>query len=517
MSRLMHRLAALDDSFEGSVLELDQPPIAMNKSSIEQRAQSLGIRLNHRSRKCISYFLHNEHPIAKLETNKQKFNAKKDSLLYELETIEKHLHEHPTTLSSIEELNRNLLISLRSLLNNPIYHALSFNEDHAFINLVHTLVLNQYTKTDLLPIFEHLGQNVTPIAHNHPLAEQIAPIREHLKTIIGSNTLINIAQKYSFQELFALTQSFISQVTQNFSLEFPKAGDDRLAFSNTPGKFFTEKRLCQTLSTIITPAPVHNNQIVPEFLAALQALENHQFIPSCPLPCAWIYSNLQTFTFPQKQSSLLLMKLKTQFPLSFFPITVPQDKTLKGITFSPKDRNKQIAHLFHPKNFTLKLRGLPHDQEYFLPNEYKDHPQLQQLAHATFDLIKKHRAHHSAILLKRAFHELFHLSLIRFHEQSSLNLLAKKTNNRALHVLRSTACTFSVDRGAKMNAFSYYASRKKPKPSPLIGSFFGRPLLTFRRLPQQKRVHQLTPLLRVVPHKDLYKHIHQIDTIVASK
>jgi hypothetical protein len=517
-NRLFDRLSALapERSEDGVVVN----STGSDKQALYDECRSRGLGLSLASMRLIESFLFCERAIRSLNDQNQ-FTKEQDRLIQELNTLESLLADRSHAgAEGLYDLNHAILLSLRSLCSSPLYNALRCTTGHPLTDLVHSLVLHQYTDTRLEETFEQFGRGLG--AGQMPLPQRVQNAWDRFsRGGIGPSVLAGLF-RYTFTQMVGIIISAIAyNIAQLFSLRVLAqwAGDERSICGNTPGVILEEKDSARTVRTIALAAPTLAIGASPEFRAALQALENNQYTGSQTEFFSWNYTNLQSFSpGVEHQSSLTLCSLADEFPLSFRSITLPQSlPTAPNPDFSERDVEHHLSLIYQPWSSRLDIkRGAePDDAGYYLPEEFltKQRAAIESIARKAFALVSERTAELPLQTLKRAYQRILHLGISRLHEEVSNAALARRIQRPVLNVLRSTACASSIDRGGVMNAAYLYANAPHNASDLALGTYFGRALLSQRRLPTDFSYNALTGLLATVDRNRLHAFLSDIKAV----
>ena len=493
-SRLFDRLTALASEVE------DGTPDDPNLLALCQECRMRRIRLNHRSYSLMNTFLSQERSFF----SPSRLSAEQKQLIAELTSLKPLLDNPPAGADLLDERNRAIVRNLRKMCSSPLYLAFRCSNSKLFIDFIHSLALCQYTETNVQPTFERLGRRLG--GEWLSLAQRIRHIWDQLLTRGVNTSFCTTLTHFSLVGLIKNAVPFIAfKIAQFFSLHWLGrwAGNERSLVGNTPGVLYEERTMSRTVRTIALPAPTIATDGSPEFRAALQALENNQYShPNAFVE--WSYASLQNFAYaPERESAIALMKLGTEFPLSFHSITLPQGlPPTPQDDFSERDVEHHLSLIFQPQSTTLHQRGIsPTDSGYYFPNPFLDRQreEIATIAKKAFSLISR-RHDLSPTTLKTAYQRLFHLGIARLHEKDSQDQTSSRLHLKAIHTLRSTACASCIDRGGVMNA-AYLHARDPNNGDLAAGAYFGRALLSQRRLPTEASYESLSALLSAAGRK----------------
>jgi hypothetical protein len=522
--RLYHlfcRLGALDFHLPQESLFEKAQEASLLHLSIEERAKDLGISLTPASTDLIRSFREKELKIDTLLQD-SSFESEKTSFLKTLSSLETLLKEPSQSLQEddFESKNHSILITLRSLFSSIFYEALCTSQ-LPLIDVLHSLAIGQYTNTTLAPTFEKIGKKLQQ--PESPLPQRVDSIWNRLKKSCIDNGFFSTLFHYSLREVFQIGLPLIAlKICQFLSLNWliPYIGDERSILGNTPGALTDEiqknKGLgCRKIRTVVMAAPTFGYKIAPEFQAALQALENNQLNRTDNPFLTWAYTNLQNISFtPEHPSTIALMALHNQYPLSFQAITLPQNlRNSESQTFSREDVQFHLSLLFQERTSFLEKRGIHGDSGYYFPKEFLENHRLkiETIAEEAYRIIEKNQGQKTPKQCKAAFIKLFHLGLTRLHESESFRLAAARTQRSAFSAIRSTICASCIDRGGMMTAAITHALDSNNSLSDLtIGAYFGRAILCHRRSPTHISAKRLSNLYTVVSAADVKEFLLHI-------
>lgn len=514
-SRLFDRLAALAPSTtEKNLLFPSNPKI----EAIQAEALSRGICLSQASFRLITSFVQLEdslnpfHNPDSLRTAKRVITETSSSLLAKISNL-----SYVAKLLGAEDLedeNNAILADLRTLCQSPIYEALKHLPNNPFIALVHSIALNQYTGTHLRSSFQQISRSVCP--QEPSLSQRIQSIWNRLYESGINNDIFSTLSHFSLKRFITIGLPLIAlKIAQFFSLDWLSRliGDERSVQRNTPGALFDTKMAlrCATVNarTVALSAPTIGSQVSPEFRAALQALENRQYSDN-PHDCVtWAYTNLQNMNYiPERTSSITLMKLQQEFPLSFRAITLPQSLPMApNEDFSEHDVRHHLSLLFETTTTYGNKAG------YFLPQPFLrlQGATIKAIAYRAFHIVARHTPTLPPEVLKVAYQKLFHIGLIRLHEADTYAQTAARLKQPTITAIRSTICASCIDRGGEMNtAFLCANDPSKDGQRFALGAYFGRAILNHRRSPTKASVENLSMLFSVINPEELYLFLSEI-------
>lgn len=517
-NRLYHLiccLGALDTEFPQDTLFEKAKEALAKPGSIEEQCQSVGIRLTGPSCHRITAY-RTQEKVWKALQDSATFSAEKHRIISYVHDLETLLNDPPQDTEGLEERNRKILLTLRSIYSSSIYKALSTSNIEPLIDLLHTVALDHYTNAFLSPAFEVVGRMLP----ERSVPERVQTIWDNLAKVGIDDGILSTLSHYSFCWIITKGLMYIAlKIAQFLSLHWliPYIGDERSILGNTPGATVDEIQTSslkeRKIRTIVLSAPTLGKGIAPEFRAALQALENNQF-SEAPKPfLTWAYTNLQNLAFtPEHMSTITLMKLQQEYPLSFQAITLPQNITpLNSSSFSEEEVKHHLSQIFQDQTLLLENRGRSDDAGYYIHFLLNHRQEVETIAKDAYRTIDRLRGSHPTEVLKNAYIRLFHLGLVRFHESLSFNLLEQRTHRTAFSVLRSTICASCIDRGGQMNTAYLHALNTSEDLSELVlGAYFGRAILNHRRSPTKASADNLSDLFSVVSQKDANEFLNHI-------
>ena len=464
-------------------------------------------------------FISQEKDIKRSLHGQESFSAEKERLVAELNTLEPLLsNPPPADAESLDNRNHAILLSLRRVCSSPLYNALRCTNGHPLTELVHSLVLSQSTNTTVAPTFEKLGQRLD---NEHlPLQQRVQATWDRISKIGINNGFCDTLSHFSLKRLISILIPFIAlKIAQLFSIEWLArwAGDERSIAGNTPGALYDDKNAGRTIRTIALAAPTVGSQGSPEFRAALQALENNQYSPTSDSFVTWSYTNLQNLGYtPEHDSTIALMRLQEEFPLSFHSITLQQHlPSAPNDDFSERDVEHHLSLIRQP--ISTKLRNIDSDDAgYYFPTPFfqSQREAIERIARMAFDLLAPRSQDLPAATLKQAYQRLLHLGISRLHETYLFARVASRLHRSAVNALRSMACASCIDRGGVMNAAYLHGIDPSGKNSNLaLGTYFGRALTSHRRSPTPASYDNLSGFLGAVDGRQLNRFLSSIQGI----
>jgi hypothetical protein len=513
-ARLFDRLIAL--SPEGEEESLAGNPSDPDFRIVYDECRARGIGLSSASYNLINTFLSHERAISVLH-EPVSFAEEQERLVAELNGLQPLLSDPPADAESLDDRNHAILLSLRRVCSSPLYNALRCSNGHPLTELVHSLVLSQYTDTNVGPTFEKLGRSLD--SEDIPLPQRVQKTWDRVSKI-GINTgFFDTLSHFSFKRLIGILIPLIAlKIAQLFSIQWLArwAGDERSIAGNTPEALYDDKNSERTIRTIALAAPTVGQNGSPEFRAALQALENNQYSSSSEGFVTWSYTNLQNLNYVfEHDSTIALMRLQEEFPLSFHSITLQQHlPDAPNADFSERDVEHHLSMIFHPLSTEFYERGIESDDAgYYFPKSFlhRQRKAIEEIARKSFALLAPRSQDFSASTLKQAYQKLLHLGISRLHETYEYARTASRIHRSAVNTLRSMACASCIDRGGVMNAAYLHAIDPSGKNSNLaLGAYFGRALMSHRRSPTPASYETLSALFSAVDGKQLNEFLSDI-------
>ncbi len=516
--RLFHlvcRLGALDPKFPQENLFQIVEEACQHQTTPEEICTNIGITILQPGQRLISKFQRQERQLLSCNVPVEKTHIN-DAL----QALEQLLIRPPEEIEDLEDTNLAILKNLRSLYTSPLYLAFCATSEHPLIDILHTVAIEQYTNTALKPAFEILGRQ---LAETHrPLPDRIRTICNRMTGFGITDSIHSSLHHYSFRLICTRFIPFIlRKIMQMFSLYFPgsKMSDERSLLRNSPGALIDEIQATRTMQqrrirTIMLAAPTVDCDATPEFRATLQALENNQFSPSETPYNTWAYTNLQNLSSSfEHASTLALMSLQDEYPLSFQSITLnqllPQSHS---DTFSQDEVAYHLSLIFNQHSSSLEGRGTSTDAGYYFSETFlKDHRlEIEHIAQNAFLAIQSAHGAQTPSKLKNAYIRLFHLGLTRLHETVAFDRTERRTHSPR-PAIRSTICASCVDRGGMMNtAYLHALDLEENHPFLTSGTLFARALFTHRRAPVGNFLENLTGLFEVVPRTGVHAFLSNI-------
>lgn len=513
-ARLFDRLIALapegdEDSFTSNLSDPDFRIVC-------DECRARGIGLSSASYNLIITFLSHERTIRSLHES-ESFSAEKEQLVAELNTLEPLLSDPPADAESLNDRNHAILLSLRRVCSSPLYNALRCTNGHPLTELVHSFVLSQYTNTNVAPTFEKLGQRLD--SEHLPLPQRVQTTWYRVSKIGINNGFFDTLSHFSLKRLISILIPLIAlKIAQLFSIQWLArwAGDERSIAGNTPGALYDDKNSERTIRTIALAAPTVGSHGSLEFRAALQALENNQYSPTSDSFVTWSYTNLQNLSYVfEHDSTIALMRLQEEFPLSFHSITLQQHlPSAPNEDFSERDVEHHLSLIFQPLSTKFHERGIDSDDAgYYFPTTFlqRQRNAIEKVARRSFELLAPRSQDLPAATLKQAYQKLLHLGISRLHETYQYERVASRIHRSAVNALRSMACASCIDRGGVMNAAYLHGIDPSGKNSNLaLGAYFGRALMSHRRSPTPASYDNLLTLFTAVDGKQLNEFLSDI-------
>jgi hypothetical protein len=414
-----------------------------------------------------------------------------------------------------------ILKELRTALRSPLYTLSRTQENNLFTHYLHNLSCAGYHDNVVNENFESFGKKIlakTAIDSNLSVIEKIERTWEKLGKVVPSSTAGSL-NNFSIEEKTKLAGEYIDYAISGVVQEdILKRLDERKFPDNIPSSVaqenctlhLGEQEYSVGIRLAYTCNPTIGFEIAPEFSAILQAMENRYFtqIENDPYPYRfWSYVNLQylanRFEHPH---AIALMRLNDAFPLSFRGISVTQNSPFYVTdpdSFDDKYKDQFLQQLLDKDNFTLEDRlETRQGGAYYFPKSQQKRWEsaLPTIVNNVYEKIKANREpNHTVSDLSKAFKELVNLSIIRYHQQLSLETLfpLAKMNSlkNTVNMIHSMVCKSCIDRGGK-NTFNYLYALSDADILAL-GAVHGRTLLVGRRLMLDKYAPSLFALKNI--------------------
>jgi hypothetical protein len=120
---------------------------------------------------------------------------------------------------------------------------------------------------------------------------------------------------------------------------------------------------------------------------------------------------------------------------------------------------------------------------------------------------------------KAAYRELVHLSIIRYHQIQVSVDLAKQYPDREIHILQSSVCKESMDRGGKTNACLLWAlGEESPELyKNVFAAFYARALLSRGRLILADRMEPMLALTLVMEQAEIQQFLQRLTELLGAR
>ena len=458
---------------------------------------------------------------------------------------------------SSSKYNKKIIYKLRHALKNPVYHWLKYQESVGVIHFLHTVCLASYIEPVFLPVFAQLGEalNSSTIASSLQLSQLLQSARNRAAEggLLKNDVTVSYIIKFFRQAFGAFLGTYWGH---RLSLVLGiKPFDPRGKLGNNVGVLYQEKigmntSLAEIVSrTVYTPSPTVGYEVAPEAHAILQAMENRHFmkddlLKTDPYPYfVWVYTNLQNLNSPDEKSCIhKLMQLNHEYPFSFKGITITQDSPFYRAGVARRSHSQEIAkmtvdteelamdyvetmrkELYQDRNFTMVNRGQVgekqsnNDPGYYFPNvEWRF--ALQQITQMAYESLVDKKCPIEMDKMrwnwchKTAYRELVHLSIIRYHQVQAGIEVMKKQAGKKIHILQSSVCKESMDRGGKTNACLLWAlGEESPELyKQVFAAFHARALLSRKRLILADRMEPMLALTVVMEQPEINQFLQAL-------
>jgi hypothetical protein len=419
------------------------------------------------------------------------------------------------------------LYKIRDALKCSTYKLYKTNETHSGVHLLHMICQALYAEAEVLPAYTLLGQAICEKA----FVNESSSLQFSLNTIwqtafihgISNNdpknkdsfwTRITKSCQVLLEGLSIKLDLAIQNSWKSFAGYAAPYKDHHAFFDNNPG-VITEEVLSSPkrehrVRTITSASPAFGKQVVPEFLALLQALENHHFydVSHNSYPYTKIaYTNLQSKKGEiEGVQTQAIMALNAKYPFSFSGITVSQE----GIKDERELTEDLVGRIYRKiiADDSFSLRNTP--GYYFSPQERKLWSEaIKMIASKCYSCFSARIG--SQVVA--AYEELLNLGIIRYHEMRTL----KNTGPTRSKMLTMRICQAGVDRAGKVNGAMLWGLMET-NSTPLITSvIFGRAVLAKGRLPIQDKLKQFENLITFVPRVRVKEFLEYVDELATDK
>ena len=259
-------------------------------------------------------------------------------------------------------------------------------------------------------------------------------------------------------------------------------------------------------------SPTIGDEIAPEFIALLQAIENNQNASTgdASIPDHLLYNNMQNINLlaGENRRSRAIMQLNFRFPQVFTGITMPKDSRFYQTDHSETPRQfalKMKQALMNPSAFSLESRtdGSPDDHGFYFSPFYN----WELLFDQVLEVVTR-RFESTSEWSSGAFQEYFYTLMQSALESGIAKKIASK-KERPPKIMAVRACKENIDRGGVENTkYIWYhlaafirSGKVHEALSLLVGVFHSRALSVRKRMIHMPRAVETFKLMRLVNHQ----------------
>ena len=270
--------------------------------------------------------------------------------------------------------------------------------------------------------------------------------------------------------------------------------DPRGRAFNTSGLLWSENMAGgPVMDWVVGPTPSLGDQIAPEMLVALSALqleEKRLFTHR-----AWVYVNLQNIrSHSERDRSSALFRLSRAFPDHFRLASITVDAPFYKRTQKEADHRSIVLE---------ELKKAIEEKPSWYAFSLRDDEKERWWRAARFVV---REAFQLGGTDAKVFHELVVLGLIRAWQ-------AFCVGNRSGRVISTVACKECADRGGSVNAAFLWARQdgdEAERAREVMAILWGRPLLARRRLNQEHRTHGFEALVRALAPETVRAFLQEV-------
>lgn len=516
--RLLCRLAALDPCFpqEGLIDRFSECTCAeFSEETAMNACSSFRISVRAAGRDLISMFLTDEKGYCQFLQNPMAFDLIVGLLSERLFYLEKCSAEITKCKELSETFNVKMLVCLRKILTCPLYKALCCNESHPFVHLVHKLVLDLYSNTQVNSVLQALGSDLCQLVGNKgTLSDRIAGVWQCVSNFIPQSTESTWGDSwYRFKKSMATSiHSCVGSKSIPFFLS--DIFDERFVVADVPGCILSENGNTRLRQTISLRTPVMSGKHTPEFRAALQAMENTLFSSDQSFAknaSSWVCTH---FLDDDWDDTCDLIKLTEEYPLSFHLMVLNKNAREREILF-PKGLNEfenssSSSLEFAAKHATTFLSPMLREEHWGRLFTYVEGKACsvvnEQLKNREFEL--------QSII----FRELFFLGCIECHENVAFSLQTLRKSQSGAAMFRSVMDSQFSDFSTRMATTYLWAMKNQsPQNSDLVvGTFFGRSFLDKKKLVEKKEAALFSLFIATIDPLHVNKFFHSIQKHVSN-
>ncbi len=399
--------------------------------------------------------------------------------------------------SELKDKIRQIQLLIRKCWSDSAYAIYKYDSSNPAIQSLHQITLAFFIALQPLNHFEKFRDRYKSKSDSVTVKSQFLDFFQHITDdgVATSELSLNYIKNFPDQIRGAIANHSLGKWLRNY--------DPHIELENFSGTCYQTDLTDKKARAIITPTPTVGDDVAPEMLIALQALENSYIEGSAGIT-HWHYTNLQNIISAEEgERSRSIMKLQKQFPLCFSAITIKRDDTegisahtIQGIFteiiskqtpplpskwywFAKKqdpiplklnDEYKKyfIEMLLNENNYSLENSAK--GTGYFFPIELNDKwkEKLGAIIDSIYDKIEpikiagaflaqeNHVTEENRIKIfewekKAVFRELVSLKIAQYFQDQSRDYISKSTTG-----IENMSCKESIDRGpAFLAAFLY--------------------------------------------------------------
>ncbi|MGR3951565.1 MAG: hypothetical protein QRY74_01400 [Chlamydia sp.] len=448
--------------------------------------------------------------------------------------------------SELKDKIRQIQLLIRECWSDSAYDIYKYDSLNPAIQSLHQIALAFFIELQPLNHFEKFRDRYKSKSDSVTVKSQFLDFFQH---IVDNGVATS---KQSFHYITNFPDQIRGIIANNPVGEWFRNYDPHIELENFSGTCRQIELTDIKVRSIITSTPTVGNQIAPEMLIALQAIENN-YIEESDSITHWHYTNLQNIiSSEERKRSCSIMKLQKQFPLSFSAITIKRDDT-EGISahtiqeifteiiskqtppLPPKwywpakkqdpiplklnDEYKKyfLEMLLNENNYSLENSAK--GTGYFFPIELNDEwkEKLGAIIDSIYDKIEpikiegaflvqeNHLTEENRIKIfewekKAVFRELVSLKIAQYFQDQSRGYISKNTTG-----IENMSCKESIDRGpAFLAAFLYGTIEEEDEAKKTaLNILCSRALLNAYRPIQLHRVYLFLILTSWFSHNEL--------------
>lgn len=441
-------------------------------------------------------------------------------------------------LDEEEPQNKTFLKLLRKVLATPVYAALKEDPDDPTVGAIHRICLAIWNDLDTFGQYEMLGEKLMvncDFQVHDPLTggmivDALIVSHEAARPYLNTNQCLSEKFRYSLTNPVVSLKHALSEdgvIGRNLAKVGIGSFESQVAIASFPSlQGYTDIELSEKKGIVKNcygGVSTLGGEVSPEFLAALQAIENNRYAeqPDPAIPEAILYTNFLNFGERgiENSRSVALMKLNQQFPLSFLGVTLSKDSVFyqnreeRGWDGAEAFGSEMKRYLMSGSSYSLHGRADQDDGGFYFPG---DHEKWRGLFDRIIDQANERfkevpaelKLHASQSSLRGAYQEYVYSMLQPLLEVE----LLKRCKRPKPVILAIRAGKENIDRCDNENvkylytrlADDYFHEKRREGMDLIAGAFHTPPLLFSNCMVHTDRTPQTFAFLRYVD-RDAFK------------